>query len=190
MIVESIVLSILVGWIRKGKLKHLGLIEIKGIYLFFVGGIFQVLLFTMANQEGSGIGRLFYDHFYILHLFTYIIIMVPIFLNLKWRGLNLMGLGSILNFIPIAANQGKMPVALPAPYAPNFDLGHVLLESGTRFKMLSDVIFIGPPYPMPKIMSIGDFLIMAGVFWLIQSAMMLEKTNHSKSNKITGNESI
>ncbi|PKM57022.1 MAG: hypothetical protein CVU98_08230 [Firmicutes bacterium HGW-Firmicutes-3] len=177
MIIESIVLSILIGWIRKGKLRHLGTIEIKGIYLFFIGGLFQILLFAIANQQGSGIERLLYEQFYVLHLLTYVIIMIPILLNLNWRGLNLMGLGSLLNFIPIAANQGKMPVALPAPYAPNFDLGHVLLEPGTRFKILSDVIFIGHPYPMPKIMSIGDLLIMAGVFWLIQSAMMLEKSN-------------
>jgi hypothetical protein len=175
MIIESIIFSILIGWVRKGKLKHLGTIEIKGIYLFFIGGMAQIVLFALADEQGSGVRRLLYDQFYVLHLFTYIIIMVPIVLNLNWRGLNLMGLGSLLNFIPSAANQGQMPVALPAPYAPNFDLGHVLLESGTRFKVLSDIIFIGPPYPMPKIMSIGDFLIMAGVFWLIQSAMMLEK---------------
>ncbi|PKM54313.1 MAG: hypothetical protein CVV00_08700 [Firmicutes bacterium HGW-Firmicutes-5] len=189
MIIESIIFSILIGWIRKGKLRYLGSIEIKGIYLFFIGGLFQVLLFAMADEQGSGIRRLLYDHFYVLHLLTYVIIMVPIFFNLKWRGLNLMGLGTLLNLIPIAANQGRMPVALPAPYTPNFDLGHVLLESGTRFKMLSDIIFIGPPYPMPKIMSVGDLLIMAGVFWLIQSAMMLEKTN-SKINVESGNESI
>lgn len=189
MIVESIILSILIGWVRKGKLRHLGTIEIKGIYLFFIGGMAQVVLFAMADEQGSGVRRLLYDQFYVLHLLTYIIIMVPIVLNLNWRGLNLMGLGSLLNFIPIAANQGQMPVALPAPYAPNFDIGHVLLESGTRFKVLSDIIFIAPPYPMPKIMSIGDFLIMAGVFWLIQSAMMLEK-NSQKSNKLTETESI
>jgi hypothetical protein len=189
MIIESVVLSILIGWIRKGKLRHLGTIEIKGIYLFFIGGLLQIMLFAIAKEQGSGIERLLNEQFYVLHLLTYVIIMVPIILNLNWRGLNLMGLGSLLNFIPIAANQGKMPVALPAPYAPNFDLGHVLLEPGTRFKMLSDVIFIGPPYPMPKIMSIGDFLIMAGVFWLIQTAMMLEK-NSQKSNTLPDSESI
>jgi len=189
MIIESVLLSILLGWVRKGKLKHLGLIEIKGIYLFFIGGLLQLLLFAIADEQGSGFERLLYEQFYVLHLLTYVIIMIPILLNLNWRSLNLMGLGSLLNFIPIAANQGKMPVALPAPYALNFDLGHVLLESGTKFKVLSDVIFIGPPYPMPKIMSIGDLLIMAGVFWLIQSAMMIEDTN-PKSSGLSGNEPI
>ena len=189
MIVESIILSILIGWVRKGKLRHLGTIEIKGIYLFFIGGMAQIALFAMADEQGSGIRTLLYDQFYVLHLLTYVIIMVPIVLNLNWRGLNLMGLGSLLNFIPIAANQGQMPVVLPEPYVPNFDLGHVLLEPGTRFKVLSDVIFIGPPYPMPKIMSIGDFLIMAGVFWLIQSAMMLEK-NHLELEEQSEGESL
>jgi hypothetical protein len=171
MIAESVVLSIIIGWFRKGKLIHLGQLDVKGLFLFFLGGTFQLFVFAYSKESGNTVQQWMFENFYGLHLISYCIIMIPLVINYKWLGLNLMGIGTLLNFMPIMLNNGKMPVALPVEYSPVFDLGHVLLEAHTKLKLLSDIIFIGPPYPMPKVLSIGDLFIMGGVFWLIQVGM-------------------
>lgn len=70
-----------------------------------------------------------------------------------------------------------MPVKLPAVYEPAFDLGHTLLVAETKMKFLSDIIFIGPPYPLPKILSLGDLFLIVGVFWFIQQIMVNKELN-------------
>jgi hypothetical protein len=175
MILESVVVSVIIGWLRRGKLIHLGSMDVKGLFLFFVGGTFQLLVFAFAKETGNSLQQWMFHQFYSLHLLSYGIIMIPLVINYKWLGLNLMGLGTVLNFLPIMTNQGKMPVAVPLQYDPIFDLGHSLLVSSTKLKFLSDIIFIGPPYPLPKVLSIGDIFIMVGVFWLIQVGMQASK---------------
>lgn len=86
-----------------------------------------------------------------------------------------MGMGTLLNLVPIAFNNGKMPVQLNETLSgTHFDIGHVLLTEATRFRWLSDIIFIREPYPFPKIISIGDIFIVIGVFLLIQQIMVNE----------------
>ena len=36
---------------------------------------------------------------------------------------------------------------------------------------LSDIFVIPPPFPIPSVFSVGDFLIALGMFWLVPSAL-------------------
>ncbi len=172
MIVEAVVLSLIVGLLRKGKLKRLGLVDVKVIYLFFFGAMIQILLFRMADAGGTGFNLWIYNQFYWLHILSYVIITLPLVLNANYMGFRFMAIGTIFNLIPIMFNEGKMPVRVPVQYDPVFDLGHTLFVAETKMKFLSDIIFVGPPYPLPKVLSIGDLLLIVGVFWFIQSVMM------------------
>ena len=175
MIVEAVIVSLIIGFIRKGKVMNFAFIDIRGIYLFMLGALIQAVVFNLALPDVGGLRTWMYDYFYWLHLLTYLLIMVPLFLNKEFVGFILMGIGTLMNFLPIAANAGKMPVSLPDGYDPVFDLGHGLLTGATRFKGLSDLIFIGPPYPLAKVLSIGDLFLVVGVFWFIQTVMTSEK---------------
>lgn len=172
MIVESIVLSFIVGFIRKGQFLHFGLVKIKGIAFFAAGALLQFTLFRFATVNGAPWQKLLLEAFYPLHLFSYGLILIPFVLNRHFKSLYVMTLGTLLNLIAIALNAGKMPVALPKIYDPTFDLGHTLLLASTRVKFLSDIIYIGPPYPLPKVLSVGDLFLIVGVFWFIQQVML------------------
>lgn len=171
MIVEAVLISLILGFLRRGKIMNFAYMEIKWIYLFMVGAIVQAIVFRLADANGSGFTLWLFENFYMLHISSYFIILIPLILNIRWQGFQFMAFGTFLNFIPILANSGKMPVKVPVGYDPVFDLGHSLWIDSTRFKFLSDFIFVGPPYPLPKVLSIGDLFLIIGVFWFIQSIM-------------------
>lgn len=171
MLIEAIILSLIVGKIRKGQWKNFAYVPLRGMYFFVIGALLQGALFILADGEAEGPHRWLFDHFYWLHLGTYGLILLPLGMNRQWWGFRWMALGTLLNLIPIAANSGKMPVKVPEGYPPIFDMGHSLLTEATRVKFLGDVLFLGPPYPRPGVMSIGDVVMVIGVFWFIQQVM-------------------
>ncbi len=171
MIVEAVILSLIVGLLRRGKIMKFAELDIRYIYFFMFGAIGQALVFNLADPLGSGFGLFLYNGFYIFHMITYLLILIPLLLNMEWIGFKLMAVGTIMNFIPIFTNGGKMPVKVPNGYQPIFDAGHTLLVDSTNYKMFSDLFFIGPPYPLPKVLSIGDLFLVIGVFWFIQTVM-------------------
>lgn len=171
MIIESVLVSFILGIIRKGKFLNFGMVKIRFATFFIAGAVIQALLFKMATVDGSALSRFLFDHLYWIHLLSYVFILIPFVFNHNYKSLYVMGTGTCLNLLAILANGGQMPVALPEVYEANFDLGHILLTAETRLSFLSDVIFIGPPYPLPKIISVGDICIMVGVFYFIQQVM-------------------
>lgn len=97
-------------------------------------------------------------------------------LNRHLPGLKLVLLGLALNFAVIAANGGQMP-GDPAQLARAGLLEVTLQEiaqgrwspfgligEGTRLAFLGDVIFVPLPFRDPVIISVGDIVIVAGVF--------------------------
>lgn len=179
MIVEAVIVSLIIGFIRKGKVINFAFVDVKWIYLFMFGAVIQAFVFNLTSPDASGLRLWMYENFYWLHLISYLLLLVPLVLNHALRGFKFMMIGTFMNFLPIFANGAKMPVKVPEGYNPIFDLGHVLLTEATKIKLLSDLIFVGPPYPLPKVISIGDLFLVIGVFWFIQYVM----TNENNPNK-------
>ncbi len=93
-------------------------------------------------------------------------------------------IGTLLNFIVIFANGGKMPVSLSGPKwqenpiditISDIDFKHMSLDENTRLPYLADVILIAKPYPFPKILSIGDVFLNLGLFFFLQEEMLKKK---------------
>lgn len=166
MIIEGIILSITIGYIRKGRLRNLETLQIKAWYLIIISLLLQTLAIRYTESLKTS-----NTTFYLLHITSYIILLVPLIINHKLISMKLLTIGTILNLIPIALNQGQMPVALPQGLNAAFDKGHVLATTTTKAYILSDIIPILKPYPLPKIISIGDIVLLLGVFLLIQHAM-------------------
>jgi len=103
-------------------------------------------------------------------------------MNYNEKGFRLVLLGTILNFMPIALNKGKMPVSIDAlKFSSLYSelkllkegriLTHVLENEATKMGILGDIIPIPKPYLLPKIISIGDIFIALGLFVVIQKYM-------------------
>lgn len=171
MIIESIILSIIVGYLRKGRLMHFEHIKIRAWYLM----IFSQILQIVAIRLNGNIFFLDQRVFYVLHITSYLILLIPFFMNYRMLSMNLLGIGTFLNFVPIAMNDGQMPVFLPAGVNAAFDLGHVLGNAGTKAYLLADIIPLLKPYPLPKVISIGDICLLVGAFLFIQYGMKCKK---------------
>lgn len=110
------------------------------------------------------------------------------FLNIKKSYMMLFFLGTLFNFLAIAANDFKMPVyvselltdveAKRIFLASGKDLVHSLLTEKTRLKFLCDIITIHPPYPFPKTISIGDIFLLSGIFAFWQD--LFDNSSYSK----------
>jgi len=187
MLFDVLLLSILIGLLRRGSFKNLSEISIKNIGLIFLSFAIRYLPLML---KGSLFDVAIRYNIYIA-VISYILLLVCLFSNLHIKGMWMVALGVFLNFAVITLNGGKMPVSLwavgvtrmfdlkPQLFDPNY-LYHVAINSATRLSFLGDVIPIPPPYPKPRIFSLGDLAMGIGLFFIIQQAMLKKKLTSGK----------
>jgi hypothetical protein len=99
--------------------------------------------------------------------------------NRRLPGVWVMWAGAFLNFIVMAANDGRMPISIERLRATGGAklaqgivegkfFGHVALTQDCRLPMLSDVIGLGHGLSVP---SIGDLVIGIGLMLVVSGAM-------------------
>lgn len=178
MIIEPTIISLVVGKLRKGSIKNFEFIDVRGWYLLPISALFQLGL-SLWNRFGDF--NIEANYFIFLHALSYLLIFLCIVLNIKKRYMRLFLIGTILNFLVIFANQGKMPVSLEGikgiesqeeiPLS-SLDIKHKGIDKDTKLVYLADIILIPEPYPLPKILSIGDIFLMLGIYSFIQEGML------------------
>lgn len=113
-----------------------------------------------------------------LNILLYFLLLIFLLLNRENKGFKLIILGCILNFLPIFINKGLMPVSETALVKigdleaisilkSGLSQTHILINKSTVFAFLGDVIPIPPPYPLSKVISIGDILIFMGFIYFL-----------------------
>ena len=173
-----IITSIIIGLLRGGELEKLFTISIEGVLIFATALLLRLGVWSFDLIGISGI--LNYSP-YIIIISYFLLIYVSI-RNIKLPGFKYIILGLILNGFVIMLNGGSMPVLVKQRAIININTTG-LLESGTRvvhslmndntlFAFLGDVIAIPKPFPDTSIISVGDIMILAGLFILIQKIMM------------------
>lgn len=188
MFIEAIILGFIVAIFRKGKIRNIENMHIKGWYLFLIAGLIQGAV-SWLKGKNQLLGSEFFDkYFFYIHLITYLLMLTGIILNIKMRFMKFLLIGLVLNFIVIFANGGKMPVSFKnAPgyehYTEEmpdkeFDIKHTLVSEDTKFVYLADVIVLPRPYPLARIISIGDIFLMIGVYLFFQEAMVKKRWDY------------
>ena len=109
-----------------------------------------------------------------LNWIIYIALLYVSLLNIKKSYMMLIFLGTLFNFLAIAANDFKMHVYVSELLSDveakkmfllsGKDLVHSLLTEETKLKFLCDIITLHPPYPFPKTISAGDVFLLSGIF--------------------------
>lgn len=172
---EAIVLSLLIGYLRGGRISQLAMIRFKGVILIFTALVLRYGANYMASKGYNPVLK----YNLILQLVAYSILLIAIYLNLNLSGFRFIGLGTILNFLVIVANGGQMPVWSKVLTQNMIDYlmagkstTHALLTGSTKLSFLGDIIYIPPPYPLAQLVSVGDIFISIGVFLLIQNKLM------------------
>jgi hypothetical protein len=174
-----IITSIIIGLLRGGELEKLFTISIEGVLIFATALLLR--LGVWAFDLIGIFGILNYSP-YIIIISYFLLIYVSIH-NIKLPGFKYIILGLILNGFVITLNGGSMPVLVKQRAITNInntgllDSGtrvvHSLMNDNTLFAFLGDVIAIPKPFPDTSIISVGDIMILVGLFILIQKTMMI-----------------
>ena len=182
--VYIIIISIIIGLLRNGKLSSLSQISLMRIELIVLACLIQGgIIFLEPRQI-----KFVIDYSSNMIIFSYIVLLLAVWYNKKLKGMKIISLGIVFNFVVIIANGGHMPVLLSSLYKAGLNdfalvlkegtyVTHTLITEKTLFGFLADVITLSPPFPDPSVVSVGDFFMFYGVFSLIQNAMLKKEQN-------------
>lgn len=173
MFIEPALIGLAFAWIKNGRLRNIEKLHINAWYLFLLSALIQISLSLGQGLNLKFIENIIKNHFFILHLFTYILLILGVLFNINKTFMKFIFIGILLNAMVIFSNGGKMPVAINGlkdidNYSQeidrDFDIKHKNIDKNTRLPYLADIIIIPKPYPLARIISIGDIFIMLGVF--------------------------
>ena len=151
-----------------GHLSRLLDIKLRGFPLLIAALVVQVLVISVVPDLSGGITT-------SLHVMTYLVALGFVGMNLGLRGMWVVGLGGLLNFVAIAANGGVMPASAAALRAAGRPVKAGGFENsaavrGARLSFLGDVFAIPASWPLHNVFSVGDVLIAVGVAIVIHQA--------------------
>ena len=185
MFIEPMLFSLILAKFRNGKLSNIEKLEFNKFYLILIAGFIQLTLSLLQKINPPWASFILNDYFTYLHGLSYMLIFIAIIMNIKRPSMKLFIIGVVLNFLVISFNGGKMPVSItgikginsPTVELPirEFDIKHIAVTPDTKLVYLADIILIPRPYPLPKIISIGDLFLILGLFVFIQEILVLEK---------------
>lgn len=148
-------ISAAVGLLRGGKIRNLTEIRVRWWWLLFIG---------FGMQAGAGFLPTDMRQLAVwLVLFSYLPLLLFVWLNRSLAGMWIAGIGILMNFTVIALNGGMPVMAEAAALAGasgelSLDVKHVALDEGTTLPFLADVI------PLPgSVISLGDVFLAIGV---------------------------
>jgi len=169
LIISSLALAVVVGYLAGGRLGPLAQLEIRWPYVALAGLGLQV-----APVPGPTLPL-------VLLLVSFVLLVAFAAVNVRARvvGFPLILIGIVLNFAVIAVNQG-MPVSREALVASGQadtlallarggGVKHHLVGPDDRLLFLGDVIVIRP---VSMVASVGDLIAYAGVLWLVLMGMV------------------
>lgn len=119
-----------------------------------------------------------------LDLMAYLSLLAFLLQNRSLRGWGLLAAGLLSNLLAMAANGMKMPVSVTAmervginmaTITAGQEMGHQILTAGARLPWLGDTIPLVKPLPFNVVVSVGDILVMVGLFVVIQNGMRRQR---------------
>jgi len=177
----GIVLGVVVGLLRRGKLSNLAHIPLKGLWLVFAGLALQLLIFPTPWWPEPPV-RVATE---VWHVSSYALVVAFFLWNWRVASLWLIALGMALNLSAIAANGGYMPANVSALRAagragavealltsPDHTYANVVrMSESTRLNVLGDWLYLPNEVPLANAFSLGDLILLLGGAWLIQGGM-------------------
>jgi hypothetical protein len=180
----AIIASVVIALLRGGRLNALTETRLRYGGLAVAAFAVQMLFIYQApSQRVPGV----WDWHELLFVGSWLLLVVVVWTNRHLGGIKLVGLGLLLNLIVMVSNGGWMPVTPEAvvkvgytSLAPSLASGMrlhsskniILLREETKLWLLSDVVAVPRPFPVPSVFSIGDVFVALGTFVFIQGGML------------------
>ncbi len=169
--------SLLVGWVRGGRLRNLEHTPLAGLWLPILAFLLEALIGPLGRWL-PGQAAL-----WLLVPAEYLLLGLFLWRNRALAPTRLLAAGTLCNLLVIGANGWRMPVSARIASMPELSAladrvrsgeltEYVLADGSTRLLWLADVIHL-PFVPGMSFASVGDLLLGAGIFWLIQRIMVV-----------------
>jgi hypothetical protein len=104
----------------------------------------------------------------VLHVLSYVLSLLFLWFNRSQRGALLVGLGALLNGVTIALNGGTLPSRAEAVAAAGLSSDREFANSAVLenpvLPWLGDAFAWPAPFPLANVFSVGDVLIVVGVW--------------------------
>ncbi|MBB6216450.1 hypothetical protein HNQ80_002550 [Anaerosolibacter carboniphilus] len=183
MLIEGTILGLILGKVRGGKFSSLGDVQINGWIVLILALLLQL---TPIISEDFPFFAKYQSYIYATSI---ILTMICICMNLKKKGMWAFFIGILLNLIVIAFNGFQMPISFSALKAAGLESMINAIQSGDMMhyraltgvaqwaKLLAKFVPIPKPYPLPKVISIGDIFITLGLILFIMGEMKKSKFN-------------
>lgn len=159
MILSLLLVTIIISiYLTKGNLKWIVSYPLKQKWLVPTSLFIQFLIFSEFALNAI----LPLDIVALLHVSTYILLLLFVVINFKVPGILLIGLGTLSNAMAIIFNGGFMPNKL---FPPGVIFSNVIgISPNSRLLFLSDVLYLPEWLGLPPAFSIGDILLILGLF--------------------------
>lgn len=181
MVFEALIIGIVIGFIRDGRVNNFSFLDFKGFYFILLGALCEFLPFFM-NQTN-----------FISQNANYIVSVGMIFLflflelNYKLMGFKIIILGFLMNALAFFTNSFRMPILILRASQEHLKNLKFAIEVGevnnyilfdranpiTRY--LGKFVIMPDWYPFSKYFGIGDIVIMIGVIIFIVKYMEIHK---------------
>lgn len=182
-----IIASIIIAHLRGGRLSNFSNLNLRFTVLLLLGLIFRFLIWSdlfLKQPYSASLGGYFFN-------LSNILILSFLIANWKIPGVPIIFLGNFSNALTIALNGGRMPFSLKSVEIAGLtaDLTkinssswypQVAISKKTLLPFLGDVIPIPLPGIFATLISIGDIIVLAGIFWLIQATMVNPQNREKK----------
>jgi len=162
---------------RADTVNQIASIPLRSAWLVLVALVFQIPLL----RSPFGPTRQFLVQ-QVLFLLSHVLLLIFVWRNRHLLGIQIVGVGVLLNLLVILANGGYMPITPetllqinPGSSADLWQVGHhygyskdvILARQDTFLWFLSDILVVPPPFPSPAAFSLGDLFIGAGIIVLL-----------------------
>lgn len=190
MFVESVVIGIIIGVVQHGRLTNIGITGIRGWYLILAALLLGISPMFSINSP-------FFDDFGVyIYIFSLIVMFAVLLLNLDKKGFWIIAVGAGLNLFVMLLSGLRMPIYMEGlriagleGMISGIESGEIInyvsmesLDSWTRF--MGKLIVLPKPYPLAKVVSIGDLLMSLGIVFYIRGEMV-KKYRFSRSRMVT-----
>jgi len=170
--------------LRGGRLSRLASLRVEFGWLALAAVALQYPLVYNLVAEATIIGVPLVT---LMMVVSCALVVCVVWANRRLPGVFLVGLGLLANLVVMTLNGGWMPITPEALQrmgrlswvTPRGTVAKVwgaknvaLPRAETRLWWLSDILVLGPPLSLPTAFSLGDVLIAAGLFWLLQEALV------------------
>lgn len=176
MLTESLLLGILLLAFRRQLFGFARHANYKWLAMPILAFVIEYGAGTLLERGSDLIKGLVISGSFVIELICYILLIIFAWSNRKHPGLKAMALGLCLNAVVVLANGGFMPVDGTVLQAMGFEetynqlsqlniFGHNLMTEQTHLSFLGDVFHLKPPYPFPKSVSLGDWIMGLGILY-------------------------